>query len=410
MKARNLLAAAFAALTVCAWAQQVVTEAEKVGEGDAAFKEFKARVQATNPGLDVVGVEVDVVKRAVLAPRPPPGPEPKIAIFVKNQTTVRTLDDEVDGIRDRITAELAGAGMIVMDAQEIASSFDRFKVTAAQERADLADEVGGVFKGGSPLRLAQMIGCDYIMIVSITGASALNIIQGTTTFNLNMTAKVLEAVQGSTVYGNNWPGKHPVPNNMVTKGNELPFFSHMIDQWCTKTAPEMAAKSKTWRRVNADAQLVEFSVSTTIDEFVKGLENGVLGAPNTLDDLLGEMRRLVGGVSVELDGVTIGSSPGKFMASPGLHRMRVFRDWMKPWEQTVTIQQGSNFRVALELSDKGLVRFKNLEAFRANAAIAYAEAAMRKGIRINFDTKEWRDVAIGTRGNETIIQNNNVQQ
>jgi len=405
MKLKSLIAAAFAAFAFCAQAQ-VVAEAEKVAQDNAELKAFKARVAAANPDLDVIGVEAVVERRAVLAPRPPPGPEPKVAIFVKNQTTVKALDEEVDGIRDRITADLAGAGMIVMDAQELASSFDRFKVTTAEERAGLID---GAFRGGSPLRLAQMIGCDYIMLVSITSASMLNVIQGTTTFNLNMTVKVLEAVQGSTVYGSNWPGKHPVPNNMVTKGNELPFFSHMIDQWCAKTGPEMAAKSKTWRRVAPEAaQMVEFEVSTTIDEFVGGLENGVLGAPETLKDVLGELRRMIGGVTVELDGFAVGSSPGKFMTTPGMHQLRISRQWMKPWQQAVVIQPGQKFRVALELSDEGLAKFKSLEGFRSVVAINYAEAAWRKDIKVNFDTKEWRDVSIGS--NNKTLQNNNIQQ
>jgi len=407
MKLNMIIAATVAAFAVCAQAQQVVTEAERVGGDDAALREFKARIQAANPDLEVVGVEADVVKRAVLAPRPPPGPEPKIAIFVKNQTTVKGLDDEVDGIRDRITAELAGAGMIVMDAQELASSFDRYKVTTAEERAGLID---GAFRGGSTLRLAQMIGCDYIMTVSITGASKLNVLQGTTTFNLNMTAKVQEAVQGSTVYGSNWPGKHPVPNNMVDPNNTLPFFSHMIDQWCQRTAPEMALKSKTWRRVApADAQMIEFEVSTTIDEFVGGLENGVLGAPETLKDVLGELRRMVGGVTVELDGFAVGSSPGKFMTTPGMHQLRISRQWMKPWQQAVVIQPGAKFRVALELSDEGQRKFKDLEGFRSNVAVNYAEAAWRKDIKINFDTAQWRDVGNRGAGNDVIIQNQNVK-
>ena len=66
------------------WAQ-VVTEAEKLDpNASAELKAFKAKVQAANPGMEVVAVEADVVKRAVLAPLPQPV-NPKIAIFVKNR-------------------------------------------------------------------------------------------------------------------------------------------------------------------------------------------------------------------------------------------------------------------------------------------------------------------------------------
>ena len=80
------------ALIFCAVAgsrAQVVTEAEKLDPNSSAeLKAFKAKVQEANPGLDVVAVEADVVKRAVLAPRPQPV-NPKIAIFVRTRRAWR---------------------------------------------------------------------------------------------------------------------------------------------------------------------------------------------------------------------------------------------------------------------------------------------------------------------------------
>jgi len=383
---------------------QVVTEAQKLDpQSSAELQKFKAKVQAANPGMDVVSVEADVVKRAVLAPRPQPH-NPKIAIFVKNQTQTPGMDDQVDGVRDRISAELAGAGLIVLDKAEIADGFNRFKVTTAEERAGLVE---GIFTGGSTVRVAQMLGCDYIMLVSIVGASHTSRTAGdkqVTIFTLRMTTKVNEAAQGSSVYGSNWTNKLPVPGQYTAGADELNYYNDLIDQWSTATGQEIASKVQTWRRAEpADTALVEFRVSTTVDELVQGLESGVR-APN---ELLDEMRRLVGGVTVEIDGATVGSSPGTFKASPGLHQMRITRQWMQPWQQTVNIQPGATFRVALELSDAGLQRYRSLEGFRAAVAIGYAEAAMRKGIKINFDTAAWRDV--GNRGSEINLQQNAIR-
>ncbi len=385
------------------WAQ-VVTEAEKLDpNASAELKAFKAKVQAANPGMEVVAVEADVVKRAVLAPLPQPV-NPKIAIFVKNQTRVAGMDDEVDGVRDRISAELAGAGLIVLDKAEIADGFNRFKVTTAEERSGLVE---GIFTGGSTVRVAQMLGCDYIMLVSIIGASHTSRTAGdkpVTIFTLRMSTKVNEAAQGSSVYGSNWTNKLPVPGQYTDGGDALNYYNDLFDQWATATGEEIAQKAPTWRRgPAADTALAEFSVSTTVDELIQGLEGGVR-APN---ELLDEMRRLVGGVTVEIDGATVGSSPGTFKATPGLHQMRVTRQWMQPWQQTVNIQPGATFRVALELSDAGLQRYRSLEGFRAAVAIGYAEAVMRKGVKINFDTSAWRDV--GNRGGEINVQQNAVQ-
>ena len=406
MKNKALLAACLTALFACGLFAQVVTEAEKLDpQASAELQAFRAKVQAANPGMDVVSVEADVVKRAVLAPRPQPQ-NPKIAIFVKNQTRVPGMDDEVDGVRDRISAELAGAGLIVLDKAEIADGFNRFKVTTAEERSGLIE---GVFTGGSTVRVAQMLGCDYIMLVSIVGASLTARTAGdkpVTVFTLRMSTKVNEAAQGSSVYGSNWTNKLPVPGQYTDGADGMNYYNDLIDQWSTATGQEIAEKMPTWRRAApADTALVEFSVSSTVDELIQGLESGVR-APN---ELLDEMRRLVGGVTVEIDGATVGSSPGTFKASPGLHQMRITRQWMQPWQQTVNIQQGSNFRVALELSDAGLQRYRTLEGFRASVAIGYAEAVLRKGVKINFDTSAWRDVAIGNRGGEINMQQNTIK-
>lgn len=393
-----------ALVTFHACAQNIVSEAEKLDpQASAELQKFKNKVQAANPGMDVVSVEADLVKRAVLAPRPQPQ-NPKIAIFVKNQTKTQGMDDEVDGVRDRISAELAGAGLIVMDKAEIVDGFNRFKTTTDEERAGLIE---GVFTGGSTVRVAQMLGCDYVMLVSIIGASHLSRTvsdKPVTIFTLRMSTKINEATQGSSVYGANWTNKLPVPGQYTDGADGLNYYNDLVDQWATATGQEIAEKAPSWRRAApADTALVEFSVSSTVDELIKGLESGVR-APN---ELLDEMRRLVGGVTIEIDGATIGSSPGTFKATPGLHQMRVTRQWMQPWQQTVNIQPGATFRVALELSDAGLQRYRSLEGFRATVAIGYAEAVLKKGVKINFDTAAWRDV--GNRGSEINLQQNTVR-
>ncbi len=395
---RTVLAVALACLCGAqALAQEGVTVHEAVSpEESAELKAFKERIQAANPDMDIVSVGAH--RTATLAPKPKVSQVPKIAIFVKNQTRTAGLDDLVDGVRDRIAAELAGAGLIVLDKAEIADGFNRFKVTTEEERAGL---ISGILTGGSTVRVAQMLGVDYVMIASITGADRAARTAGDTrvvTFTLRMTVKVNDAVAGASVYGKNWTRRLPVPAENAEGSDANAYFNDLFDAWAQETGTEIAAKSPTWRRAETAAEQVRFTVTTTVDELIQWLETGVR-APN---ELLDEMRHLVGGVTVELDGATVGSSPGTFTCAPGLHQIRISRQWMKDWQQTVTIQEGSTFRVALELSDAGLQRYQSLEGFRALTAVAYAEAVARKGVKINFDTAAWRDVTIGTAPAKTV--------
>ena len=190
MKAKQVMFLGAAMLCVAALAQaqgvQTVSEIES-RQSSADLEAFKKRVAAANPGLNVVKIEEDVVRRAVLAPPPPPPPAkpPVMAIFVKNHTktasrddlsnayrdqnsTAPIMDDQVDGIRDRLAAEVSGLDFIIMDSAEIGAAFNRYKITTAEERAGL---IAGLFTGGSVTRVAQMLGADYILTASIVGAS-----------------------------------------------------------------------------------------------------------------------------------------------------------------------------------------------------------------------------------------------
>jgi hypothetical protein len=397
---KNIIAAV--CLTVAAaFAQNAAAGSRPVNPANLAVPQaLKDQVQTANPDMKVIPAnDVQVAPVSV--------PNSKIAIFVKNQTRVPGLDDMVDGVRDRISAELAGAGLTVLDQAEIASGFNRYKVTTAEERAGLVD---GVFTGGSTLRVAQMLGADYVMTATIISADrATMTVSGKqiVSFTLRMTVKVNEAVQGSSVYGKSWTSKIPVPAENAAGTDAGVYYNDLLDRWASETGSEMAESSKTWRRAEtAPAQLVSFSVSTTIDDLIKGLETGVR-APN---DLLNEMRHIVGGATVEIDGATVGSSPGTFKVAPGMHQMRVKRAWMKDWQQTVSIQDGSNFKVALELSDAGLQKFQSLEMLRAQVAKDYAEAMALKGVKVNFDTAAWRDVSVGTKGDEINLEKKEIQQ
>lgn len=400
MKKIYIAAICFAGAAV--FAQNTATVVQPVSPTNSAeLQAFKDQVQAANPDMKVVSVSA--VREATMVSVP----NPKIAVFVKNQTKVAGMDDMVDGIRDRIAAEMAGAGMTVLDPAEIASGFNRYKITTAEERAGLVD---GIFTGGSVVRVAQMLGADYVMTASIISADRAALTVGGKpmfSFTLRMTAKVSEAVQGSSVYGDNWTRKYPVTADNAAGTDASVFYNELLDAWAIEVGAKVAENSKTWKRVEtAPVQLVSFSVSTTIDELIQGLESGVR-APN---ELLDEMRRIVGGATVEIDGATVGSSPGTFKVAPGMHQMRISRAWMKDWQQTVNIQDGSSFKVALELSDAGLQKFQSLERLRAQIARDYAEAMALKGVKINFDTAAWRDVSVGNKGSEINFEKKEIQQ
>ena len=311
-----------------------------------------------------------------------------VAVFVQNRTRVVGMDDEVDGVRDRLAAALAEVdGISVVDSAQVADTFRRYKVTVAEEKTGL---VPGIFTGGSVPRVAQMLGCDYIVAATIVNASSMNRNMGgrlNTVFTLRMTMKIMDA-NGKSVDGMpTWVRQMPILDAADAPMN---YYQMLFDQWATDVTTTIAQKAPRWRAPSAvSSELAEFYVSTTIDQSITELESQTKGAKG---EQLQELRRVVGGVSVELDGTVIGSTPGPFRATPGLHQIKVFREWMKPYFATVNVQPGMTLNVALEMSDEGIRKWGSLESLRADVARRYADAARERGVKVNIDTTNWRDV------------------
>ncbi|MBE6383086.1 MAG: PEGA domain-containing protein [Lentisphaerae bacterium] len=404
-----LLAAIAASLAVAAQAQELQTVAESETRDLSSSPElqaFRNRVAAAHPELQVVGVDEKVVRQAVLAPLPPKRAKPAVmAIFVKNNSTTRGLDDQVDGIRDRLAAEVAGiGGFTVMDSNEIVAAFNRYKVSTAEERNGLID---GLFTGGSVTRVAQMIEADYVLLASINGASNANRVAGdrpVTVYTLRMTTKVLDATTGGTVFGKNWVNRQGVP---VGNGdNPLAIYDDLVDRWTADTAEELAADRPSWPEPVKETALASFTVKTTLDAYFRPLEITVDAEKPIKDDL----RVVAGGITVELDGAAIGSSGGTFKARPGTHQLKVSRQWMQPWVKTVYITDGAVFDVALELSPAGFERYKAKDSLKAELALAYAEAAFKRGCRVNFDTEAWQTVTWAPGADATSVSSSTMVQ
>ena len=305
MKTRQKVLLVAALMGIAAFGQapsvQTVSEVES-RKTSAGLEAFKARVAAANPGLDVVKVEEDVVRRAVLAQPPPPPPKkaPVMAIFVKNHTKTAGMDDQVDGIRDRLAAEVSGLGFIILDSAEIGAAFNRYKITTEEERAGL---IAGLFTGGSVTRVAQMLNADYILTASIIGASQMNRFagdRGVTIYTLRMATKVLDATTGGSVYGKNWSNKQPAPQG--NGDDPMGHYNDLVDMWVQDTGADLSEARQRWRDPTAySGTMVSFTVKTTLDDIFTPLATTV-DASNPVQE---ELRVVAGGISVAIDGAVV---------------------------------------------------------------------------------------------------------
>lgn len=321
-------------------------------------------------------------------------PVKKVAVFVQNRTREKALDDEVDGIRDRLIAGLAAVdGLQLVDSSQVADTFRRYKVNTDEEKKEL---ISGIFSGGSIPNIARMLGCDYIIAASIVGASSMKRKMGdqqNTVYTLRTSMKIMDASGANVSSVPNWTGTFPVLN----EGGDDPmnYYNILVDRWIGASVNQVAANALKWRKPTAAASaMVAFKVTTSIDKVVTELESQTKG---TKGELLAELRKVVGGATVELDGAVVGTCPGEFRAAPGLHQIKITRQWMQTYTATVNIYDGLQLDIAMEMSEAGLAKWGTAEAIRADVAQRYGNAARERGVKINIDTSKWRD---GVLGNE----------
>ena len=73
----------------------------------------------------------------------------------------------------------------------------------------------------------------------------------------------------------------------------------------------------------------------------------------------------VSSVDVFVDGIVLGSADENniFKVAPGIHQLKLGKEFLKSWEKTVNIIDGTKFSIQLELSSEGLKRYKDISAF-----------------------------------------------
>jgi len=303
----------------------------------------------------------------------------RAAIFLQNRAD-EELTEKLEMLNDLISTRLTGKGFSIIDRSIVLAKFRESRNSdpvLSRNISTLADAAQGnksegsiedALSGASALRISQMIGADYLVVASITSlGSESRTFKGegtiygsdnlTNIYTLRISLKVLEGNSGGSVYGDTVTASERVSvgKNLVIASSDT--LNRLFEKGAMKIADNIADKTGKIRDVKVrTAAAVEFTVNSNVD-----------------------------GASVELDGAVIGSTPGRFMAPPGLHQLRIVKQWLTPWEKTVNIFSGQVMNVTLELSREGLERYVTLERLKSEL--------VREQMRTDLEGKE-REAAI----------------
>lgn len=314
-------------------------------------------------------------------------PPLRAAIFVQNRAGTE-FTDKLDMLNDLLTTRLTEKGFSVIDRSIVLAKFREARdlepalqrdISALEKAAGGGNGSGGIensLSGASALRIAQMIGADYLVIASLNSfGHETRTFQGegtgygtgnkSSTYTLRIALKVLEGNSGGTVYGDlvSVAERVAVVERLNVESTEI--VNKLLDAGSVKVAENIGDKIQKIRDVKVKAvAVVEFSVKSNVD-----------------------------GATVELDGAVIGSTPGRFVAAPGLHQMRISKQWLTTWDRTINIYANQLLNVTLELSAEGIQRYATIEQLKLDQAKAKMNTELEgkereAGIEINKEQSD----------------------
>lgn len=357
----------------------------------------------------------------------------RAAIFLANRAD-KNLDEKLGVLNDMISARLTEKGFSILDRAEVMKKIKDSREAVEQDktlRRTLASYNAGIklnerdFEAGvedttdnaSALRIAQMIGADYLVFANLTSlgtqtkklkaaGTALDTGSEVTDTTLRVTLKVAEGRQGGSVYGDLVTVIERNSSSKFLEQTDTDLVNRLLDDAAVKIAEKLGGRVGEIQAAKPEAEeLASFTVTCN-------LANS----------------------DVILDGAVIGTAGTPLKAHPGLHTMEINREWFRPWKRVVNLQAGQVINVQLELSEAGLDKFKNLEGYLAtlerykavtgviqeqSEADAYAKKKVAEGTKTFLENSsvKVKDVKIeqknidvinpGTGAAPVIIQNQN---
>ena len=347
----------------------------------------------------------------------------KVALFVANRAEAK-LDAQVPALEELITSQISGAGFSVVNRSVVLDAVDSLFAGSDPNKLDetLSDAT-------SALRLAQNLGTDYILVASLLGmetetrqVKAYGVDLQNQIHTLRATWKLLNGNTGASLAGGTVSPSRTVQQTEHSQSSLPGLMAGLLDKASNEIAASLIHKASRGaiETVTLASETVNFSVAITLDGIsLPEVSVDASGKPSLSDRQL-PVEPLA--VAVEVDGIVIGTTGqgGRgttFAVSPGLHRLRLVRDDLIPFERMVNIRDSLVLNVTMELNERGRARW--LEETRLindlkmegeiNAAVAEEIRGMAQMLRqsgYKVDIKVDTDEAITVENNQSLMQQN----
>ena len=307
----------------------------------------------------------------------------KAAIFVANRA-VAVGEPKIQSLEDFVTSRVTDLGFGVISREIAANAVAKIDAPGSTNAVDSA-----LAQNSSALRLAQSLGADYLLQVTLAGydvqvraidSYGVKAINETRT--LRLTYKILDGQTGASLASDTVKVATVVQQtpNAIQGGTDT--LDELLDQASVKVASSLKSRIDSGRiTAPTAAALVTITLQTEAADLT--IPDIRIGEENTVAISESKFKISALAATVEVDGIAVGTAPGKLTVRPGLSKLRITRAGFKPYERTVNFISGQSLSVALELSDEGYARWKDSTSFlnglKNGAKLTDAEVKVLEG-------------------------------
>ena len=289
-----------------------------------------------------------------------------VAIFTANRAG-KTGDGELGALDDYITGKVTELDVHVISGETALNAVAGMAPDAKANALDaqLADSTSAV-------RLAQTLGATHLLQVTISGFDSNKKTidaYGVKTVNDESTArityKILDGNTGASLAADTVRVTKMVQQAEGLTDERSSVLNDLLADASGKVAASLKRQLDRGRITTSAAQgLVTVTLTTELaDVYIPDVR---IGAENTVSISDSKFKVSALAATVEIDGIAVGTAPGKIEARAGLHKLRVVREGFKPWERTVNFSNGQSFNIPLEMSEAGYARWQDATAFINN--------------------------------------------
>lgn len=283
-----------------------------------------------------------IINAAGESPQIPPSPA--TAIFIINNAGSQ-YDQFIPTIKDNLTSSLTQKGFSIVRTENA--------ILPAGLPDSNENKITNVEAEASLNRLAEALNASLLIVSTINAVThdentfdgrgtSYNVVKTTAIDNVRINIQVYDIGTTKSVYGDSVSTSLRTPVYGSSESNTI--LINLFHDATVKIADNVSSKVDS---INANASKSSDKVSFTV-------------AAN------------IPSVDVFIDGMVIGSAGNdtKLQATPGIHQLKLGKEFLKSWEKTVNIADGAKFSAQLELSTQGLSRYKDIETFNLAMKVA----------------------------------------